>query len=60
MKNALAYLLARAQEPSTYAGLAALAAAFGVHVDNSLLQAGVQAAVAIAGLGAIVMKEHAP
>ncbi len=53
------FALARLAEPSTYAGLGALLAAAGVHVDNSTLQSVVQLFVAIAGLAAVLMPEKA-
>ena len=53
----LAYLLARFSEPSSYAGLGAVLAACGVHVDDAVLQAGVQLLVAAGGLAAVLMPE---
>ncbi|GBF56451.1 hypothetical protein PbB2_00107 [Candidatus Phycosocius bacilliformis] len=51
------YVLDRLKEPSTYAGLAALAAAFGVHVDGQVLQASFGVATAAAGLASVLIKE---
>lgn len=55
----LAFLLARLAEPSTYAGLGALLAAAGVHIDNSVLQAAIQLLVAGAGLAGVLIPEKA-
>jgi hypothetical protein len=54
----LAFLLQRLKEPSTYAGLAGLLAAAGIHVPDATLAAAVSAAVAVAGLAAAVLPEH--
>jgi hypothetical protein len=51
------YLINRLKEPSTYAGLAALLAAFGVSIDPGMLQAVVAVATAIAGLASILVGE---
>jgi ABC-type uncharacterized transport system involved in gliding motility auxiliary subunit len=51
------YIIARLKEPSTYAGLAALLAAFGVSIDPGMLQAVVAVATAIAGLASIFVAE---
>jgi len=53
-----AFVLERLTEPSTYAGLGALLAAGGVHIDNSVLQAVIQLLVALAGLGAVLIPEN--
>ncbi len=45
----------RLREPSTWAGIAALAAMFGVNIE--VANAVVQAIVGIAGIAAIVLKE---
>jgi hypothetical protein len=54
----VAFLVARLAEPSTYAGLGALLAAGGVHIDDAVLQAVIQLLVAIAGLAAILLPEQ--
>jgi hypothetical protein len=51
------FVLDRAKEPSTYAGVAALLAAAGLPVSTDLFNAAVTAAVAIAGLAAVVLPE---
>ena len=51
------YIISRLKEPSTYAGLAALLAAFGVSIDPGMLQAVVAVATAIAGLASIFVAE---
>jgi uncharacterized membrane protein HdeD (DUF308 family) len=53
----LQYLLARAKEPSSYAGLAILLSAAGVSVAPGEWQAIVGALTAIAGLLAILFPE---
>ncbi|MGH7044921.1 MAG: hypothetical protein ACREE2_00855 [Stellaceae bacterium] len=55
--NILAFVLARLKEPSSYAGAGALLAAAGVHVNNGVLQAAIQALVAFAGLVAMLLPE---
>lgn len=52
-----AFLLARLKEPSTYAGLGALLAAFGIHLDPGVLQAAIQLVAAVAGLLAVLTPE---
>jgi hypothetical protein len=54
----VAFLVARLAEPSTYAGLGALLAAGGVHINAALLQAVIQLLVASAGLAAILLPEQ--
>jgi hypothetical protein len=56
-KVLLDYLLARAKEPSTYAGLGALLAAVGLHFSSTDVSALVQACVAVAGAAAVVLAE---
>ena len=51
------YLIDRFKEPSTYAGLTALLAAFGVNLDPGLLQAVFAVATALAGLASVFVKE---
>lgn len=53
----LQFILDRAKEPSTYAGVATLLAAAGVPYNANLFHAGVTAAVAIAGLIAMLLPE---
>lgn len=53
----LAFVLARAKEPSSYAGLAMLLAAGGVHVSTVDFDTIVNAAVALAGVVAIFVPE---
>jgi uncharacterized membrane protein len=55
--NAVAFLLARLKEPSTFAGLGALLAAAGIHANDAVVQAIVQALVSLAGLAAVLMPE---
>jgi hypothetical protein len=57
MMRLLAFLAARLREPSTYAGLGAILAAAGVHPSQALLSAGINAAVALAGLAAVLIPE---
>ena len=51
------FLLARLKEPSTYAGLGAILAAAGLHPSEALLSSGVNAAIALAGLAAVLIPE---
>ena len=51
------FLLARLKEPSSYAGLGAILAAAGLHPSEALLSSGVNAAVALAGLTAVLLPE---
>jgi hypothetical protein len=53
-----AFLLARLREPSSYAGLGALLAALGIHVDDAVLQATIQLLIAAGGLAAVLMPEN--
>lgn len=53
-KNLLAWFAARADEPSTYAGLAALAAAAGVHFNQGLA---LNVGVALAGVLSVILSE---
>lgn len=53
----MTYLLSRLREPSTYAGLAALAGAFGVSIPIAWVQALSGLGVAIAGVLAVVVPE---
>jgi hypothetical protein len=56
--NLVAFLLGRLPEPSTYAGLGAVLAAAGAHPSKALLSSGVNAAVALAGLAAVLIPER--
>jgi hypothetical protein len=51
------YLISRMKEPSTYAGLAALLAAFGLQVDPGMLQAVVAVLTGLAGLASVLVGE---
>ena len=57
--NLLAFLLARLKEPSSYAGLGAVLATLGIHVDDASLQAAIQLLIAAGGLAAVLLPEHA-
>jgi hypothetical protein len=54
----VSFLLARLKEPSTYAGLGAILGAAGLHPGQELLSSGVNAAVALAGLLAVLLPER--
>jgi NO-binding membrane sensor protein with MHYT domain len=54
----LQFILDRAKEPSTYAGLAALLTAAGIHYSTDVFNAGVAVAVAAAGLVAVLLPER--
>jgi hypothetical protein len=54
----LAFVLARLREPSSYAGLGAILAAAGLHPSQALLGSAVNAAVALAGLAAVLLPEQ--
>lgn len=49
------FVIGRLREPSTYAGLAGLAAAVGI--SDSLYSAGAAVVMAVAGLAAVVLAE---
>lgn len=51
------YIVNRLKEPSTYAGLAAVLAALGLHVDPGILQAAVAVATGLAGLASVLLAE---
>lgn len=53
----LQFVLDRAKEPSTYAGVATLLAAGGLPVNADLFHAGVTLAVAAAGFVAMLLPE---
>ncbi len=55
--NLLTFLVARLKEPSTYAGLGAILAAAGLHPSAALLSSGTNAAMALAGLAAVLIPE---
>jgi hypothetical protein len=52
------YIINRLREPSTYAGLAAIIAAFGLSVPSELFQAVSAAAMGVAGLLAVLLGER--
>ncbi len=56
-KHMLAFVLARAKEPSTYAGLAAFAAAAGLHFSAAQLDAVTSLGIAVAGAVAVLAPE---
>lgn len=49
------FVISRLREPSTYAGLAGLAAAVGL--SDAFYQAGASVVMAVAGLAAVVLAE---
>lgn len=53
----MSYILSRLREPSTYAGAAAIAAAFGLSVSAEWVQAVSALGAAVAGVAAVVMRE---
>jgi len=56
-KALLNYVVARLKEPSTYAGLAALAGFVGLKITPDTYQAVLQLLVAVAGLVAVLMPD---
>jgi hypothetical protein len=56
--NVMNYVLGRLREPSTYAGLAAVLAAFNVNIDPGLWGTIVQVAIGLAGLVAAVVPDR--
>jgi hypothetical protein len=54
----LQFILDRAKEPSTYAGLATLLTAAGIHYTSDVFNAAVALAVAVAGLVAVLLPER--
>jgi hypothetical protein len=50
-------LIARLKEPSTYAGLAVILAAAGLHPSQALLASVDSVAMALAGLAAVLIPE---
>jgi hypothetical protein len=52
------YIVSRLREPSTYAGLAAIVAAFGLAVPAEWVQALSALGVAVGGVLAVVMRER--
>ena len=53
----LQFILDRAKEPSTYAGVATLLTAAGIHYSTDVFNAAVAVAVAVAGLVAVLLPE---
>ena len=53
----LQFILDRAKEPSTYAGVATLLTAAGIHYTTDIFNAAVAMAVAAAGLAAVLLPE---
>ncbi|HZH28884.1 MAG TPA: hypothetical protein VEY95_17050 [Azospirillaceae bacterium] len=60
MKALSTFLLDRARERSTWLGLIAVAAAFGVHVSPEQAEAIATAGVAVAGVVGVLTKDRAP
>jgi hypothetical protein len=54
------FFISRLREPSTYAGMAALAGAFGLAVPNEWVQSIGALGVAVGGVLAVVMPENKP
>lgn len=54
----LAYVLARFSQPSSYAGLGAVLALFGVHFSDSLVGQFAQCLAALCALAALLLKER--
>ncbi len=54
----LQFLLQRAKEPSSYAGIATLLTAAGISFPAELFNAGVAVSVAVAGLVAMLLPEN--
>jgi len=54
----LSYLLARAGEASSWAGLAAVMAGLGVQLDPGLIQNVIAVGTSLAGLAAYVMRDR--
>lgn len=52
------YLTERLREPSTWAGIAAVTAGFGLPMDPGIWQNVAQAGMAASGLLAVLMKER--
>src|SRR5690348_17293418 len=53
----LQFILDRAKEPSTYAGIATLLTAAGIHYSTDVFNAAVAVVVAVAGLVAVLLPE---
>ena len=51
-------ILSRLREPSTYAGIAAMLAAFGITVPSDLYQSIAGALTGVAGLVAVLLRER--
>jgi hypothetical protein len=58
MPAILSYLLDRASEPSSYAGLAIILASIGVNLDAGKMHLAVTIATALAGACAILLRER--
>jgi hypothetical protein len=56
-QSMLQFILDRAKEPSTYAGIATILTAAGVSYSTDLFNAAVTVAVAVAGLVAVLLPE---
>lgn len=54
----MSYIIARLREPSTYAGLAALLAAFGVSIAPEKMTAVVSLVTALAGVAAVFLPDR--
>lgn len=59
-KGIASWLVARLNEPSTYAGFAALAVAAGYPVDAGVLAKVTAGGIGLAGAAAIILAEKAP
>ena len=53
----MSYILSRMSEPSTWAGLAVLLGALGIHLAPEVMAPIVQTLTGLAGVAAIVVKE---
>lgn len=58
VQTGIQFIAARLAEPSTMAGLAALAGAFGANTNNPAFHGGIMAVTALAGIASIMMKER--
>lgn len=58
MKALVKWAIDRLKEGSSWAGIAIIAAAFGI--DQSIVTEGFEVIVAIAGLAAVLLKDKAP
>ncbi len=55
--DAIRYALARGREASTYAGIGVVLALAGFNVDPGLWQTGIEAAVAVCGFLAVLLRD---